>query len=102
MFIILLMHASLTYKAMETGLTTLPFPQQLFSHAPAKALRTFAFKLIRDYINLRFGSRSFRVSAPLSGTRSVNVLQLSGNTVKLFISCTCCPDPQSQRLRFSF
>jgi len=56
--------AAVTLKALETGLPHY-LAQQLCPYAPARALHSSASKLLQvTHTNLRFGSRSFRVSAP--------------------------------------
>ena len=56
--------ATLTFKVLETGLP--PYlSQQLCPYVPTRGLRSSSSKLLQvPRTNLRFGSRSFRVSAP--------------------------------------
>ena len=66
--------AALLFKALETGLPPYLF-QQLLPYVPTRALRSSSSKFLQIQIprtNLRFGSRSFRVSAPTTWN-SVNL-----------------------------
>jgi len=57
--------ATLTFKVLETGLP--PYlSQQLLTYASTRGLRSSSSKLLQvPRTKLRFGSRSFRVSAPI-------------------------------------
>jgi len=57
--------ATLTFNALETGLPYLAHEVVMSVCSHTRALRSSAFKLLQvPRTNLRFGSSSFRVSAP--------------------------------------
>jgi len=97
--------ARLTFKVLETGLPSY-LSQQLRPYVPTRGLRSSLSKLLQvPRTNLRFGSRSFRVSAVCTHHMELNspqcsFLRISNNVSEtsqntLFSICIFCRPPPS-------